>query len=636
MVVALAGTPHLGALGLTLLAPLLVRGLLRTVPALGRRAGAGPQISVKQAVVLGAAVGTLAGALDAATHTAWHLIERHIARGFSWEMLWLDPAAGALGFAAAALLLAIAFPGQGGRGVALVPVLLILAVLGGYAVLQNPRLGLHPLSAWLLAGGLGVVAARRAASRDEAPVARTIRRVAGVVLTLVTVAVAVGLWHLPVPREWRALATLPPARPGQPNVLLLVLDTVRAASLGLYGHPQPTTPQQERLAPPRTPHQWAIATAPWTLASHASMFTGLYPTASKAEARRPLAESHLTVAEVLAEQGYATAGFVANMAYTTRLSGLAQGFARYEDRPMTWGRLIASNWLSRQLGERVLPLEQAQWRAPGRKHAEAVVDEFLTWLDHRGEPERPFFGFLNFIDAHDPYVAPERLRARFPPHGERITVKRPGMTEDSLASTRAAYEAAIARVDEQLGRLSAELARRGLLERTVIIVVSDHGEQFGEHGLQFHGNSLYRPLIRVPLVLIDPRGVPAGRRVAVPVSIRDIARTLIHAATDTAEPAGFPGRSLLTVAAMPEPPATEPILSVCPEAYQGQPWEPSYEMALHSVIRFPYHLIRDANGRLELYRLDADAGERQNLAAGADPTLIQALTHDLDSLIATR
>ena len=623
------------------LTPLAVRALGRDPRVRLADRFDGARVPFAAVVTFGAALGGLAGMAESAHFALRHLIEGNLARSFSWDILWMAPASAALVFGLLAILLAIAFPaprdarnavlvaGRFGR-VALTPCLFPLTILAAFSVLQDHHFGLFRWSAWLLSLGLAVLAVRAATGQGER-VARVMTWAPRLVLPAVALLAMGGLWYLPTPRERRALQALAVADADRPNVLLLVLDTVRAASLGLYDPSRHTTPNLERLAARGTVFDWAIATAPWTLPSHSSMFTGLYPTALEVDYNVPLAEHHLTLAEVLRDRGYATAGFVANMAYATRISGLAQGFARYEDWPMTWGRFIESSWLSRTVGRQALPLSKHPWRGAKRKNAEENVDDFLRWLDARRGPDRPFFAFLNFIDAHDPYAVPPRLRDRFDPPGPPILRKQQNITEAQLASTRASYEASIALIDEQLGRLVGELEQRKLFEHTLIIVVSDHGEQFGEHGLQFHGNSLYLPLIHVPLVLVYPPSIPGGVRMPRPVGLRDLPATVMHVVTGGLD-STFPGRSMMDPGLHREAAGAAALLSSREKPYLPKRWEPSVRGSLRSVFQFPYHLIRDSQGRQELYRVDLDPGEGQNLVASADSLLLMGLGRTLDSL----
>ena len=221
-------------------------------------------------------------------------------------------------------------------------------------------------------------------------------------------------------KEWRQSGR--PAPPsGSPNVLLIVLDTVRADHLSLYGHSRPTSTTLERLARKGVRFDRARAAAPWTLASHASLFTGRRPHELNVRWMHPLADGFLTLAEYLGSRGYATAGFVGNTFYCAYDSGLNRGFTHYEDYSLgkldalrtvhlidlalkavppiltTLGRFLPVG-PSLSLG----PLMLRQVAFSDRKDAAAVSREFLHWLAGRPARERPFFAFLNYADAHAP------------------------------------------------------------------------------------------------------------------------------------------------------------------------------------------------------------------------------------------
>ena len=218
-----------------------------------------------------------------------------------------------------------------------------------------------------------------------------------------------------------------PLPPGDsPNVLLIVLDTVRADRLSLYGYRRPTSPTLERLAKRGIRFDEARATAPWTLPSHASMFTGRWPHELDVDWYTPLGTKFPTLAEYLGSRGYATAGFVANVHYCSYEFGLDRGFTHYEDyvlEPLTPLRMCCLGdlalkgvahvgWtLSSSLGASpFLPRkDSAFWRilaTDPKKDAGSINREFLDWLSHRREPARPFFAFLNYFDAHSPYLLP--------------------------------------------------------------------------------------------------------------------------------------------------------------------------------------------------------------------------------------
>jgi arylsulfatase A-like enzyme len=230
-----------------------------------------------------------------------------------------------------------------------------------------------------------------------------------------------------------------------------------------------------------------------------------------------------------------------------------------------------------------------------RKVSPEVSREFLDWLDE--VDDRPFFAFLNYFDAHAQYYAPAKFRQ--PYHSDN----------DDLD----AYDAAIGYLDDELGKLFAELERRGVLDNTIVVVTSDHGEAFGEHGLWTHGNSLYEIELHVPLIVRHPATVPAGIRVPGFVSLRNLPATL----TDlTGGPAEFQGSSLATLwSARDSAPwgARNPVLAEVNAGIRAHPHEPVSRGPMRSLFTEPYHFLRNGDGREEFYDLRRDPGELLDL-----------------------
>ncbi len=363
---------------------------------------------------------------------------------------------------------------------------------------------------------------------------------------------------------------LPPT--GSPNVLLVVLDTVAAGHLSLYGYNRQTCPSLVELAGQAIRFDSARATSSWTLPSHASMFTGRWIHELSASWFTPLDRAYPTVAEVLSERGYATAGFVANTAYCATDSGLARGFSRYGD--FIFPELTAlktATLVERSLGLlRALVYDAGDWLESAgmlagaqrvlraldddRKNAAEVSRELVDWLKTRDQPERPFFAFLNYFDAHCAYELPpgrlHRFGARPRDEYERLLIRRWGLLDKTIVSPRGvdfaerAYDDCVADLDEQFGRLLDALDRRGVLERTWLIVVADHGESFGEHaGCFCHGASLYDTELHVPLIIRPPGGSASEQIVRESVSLRDLAATIVDVAGQRAG-SPFPGGSL--------------------------------------------------------------------------------------------
>ncbi len=491
---------------------------------------------------------------------------------------------------------------------------------------------IHKLASIVLALGFAVQGGRVLARRAPA-LLRLARRATPVLAAAVLVALAVvrgGSWL----KEMRHVAALPAAEAGAPNVLLLILDTVRSADLSLYGYAHPTSPHLERLAEGGVTFEHAWSTSPWTLPAHASLFTGRYPHEVDADWQTPLGDSPTTLAEHFAARGYHTAGFVGNLIYATYETGLNRGFARYEDYPVSVPMIVNSSLLVRWI-----VMRSRRWLGHDQflvwKSARDVNDSFLGWVKGPGEEGgRPFFAFLNYMDAHAPYLPPDSLRGRFGPERRGRALAdlsdRRDWTPAELRAERAAYDGAIAYADQEMGYLLARLGSRGLLENTLVVVASDHGEQFGEHGLVDHGNSLYRPLLEVPLVISMPGRVPQGARIERPVSLRDVTATI----ADLARPgdAGdFPGRSLAW-AWGGEDTAGSALLSDVSAGVRMPEWMPIMRGSMRSIADGGYHYILNGDGVEELYRLD-DPAEERNLAGlpEVEPTLVE-LRRQLDVL----
>ena len=352
-------------------------------------------------------------------------------------------------------------------------------------------------------------------------------------------------------------------------MLLIVLDTVAAGHLSLHGYNRPTSPALDQLARRGVRFDRVRATSSWTLPSHASMFTGRWPHELSAGWLTPLDATYPTLAEYLGSRGYDNAGFVANTFYCGVDSGLARGFGQYHDyifpgltafkmaalihRPLEGLRSI-DNFMRLRLNFSFFQRLLLKFDAGNRKYAAVVSREFLDWTARRRPSDRPFFAFLNYFDAHYPYKLPERGVHRFgaAPTTERElnlienwrTLDKKALPVKEIAFARDSYDDCLAALDEQVGKLTDELGRLGVLERTWVIITSDHGEGFGEHdGVFGHGTSLYEAEVHVPLVIIPPGPNPSKRVVSETVSLRDLAATIVDLANLKTD-APFPGESL--------------------------------------------------------------------------------------------
>jgi arylsulfatase A-like enzyme len=397
--------------------------------------------------------------------------------------------------------------------------------LVAFAVLL-PWTAVHRATAAFLAAGVATAAVRWFST----PARVTMLKRAGTAIVVVLLAsaavvAATGAW-----RERQGYAALPDAPADAPNVLFLLLDTVRADALSLYGYGRETSPAIDSLAAGGVTFDHAVATAPWTLPSHATLFTGEYGGLLSTSFRSPLDGTQETIAERFRNAGYETVGFTANLHYTGWESGLARGFLRWTDFKRSTMQVLRSGWLGQSTIVLQLLNARAKWQVgealrhpsflvvpkPGGEERDAaeLAGTVLDWERERtaqlAGQRRPWFAFVNFFDAHETYAPPASYRTRF----------------SSEPTERDLYDGEIAYLDHELGRMLGALRERGALDNTIIVVVSDHGEHFKEHGMSGHGNSLYYKVLHVPLVIRYDGRLPAGRRIPNVVSLRDLPATL--------------------------------------------------------------------------------------------------------------
>lgn len=506
------------------------------------------------------------------------------------------------------------------------PVIVFVFAFFGFLGVGLMFAWLQHYAALLLAAGLAVQTARLTRAHP-AGFRRLVRRTTAPMLAL-TILAAAGLLGWQLFSERRAMANLKPAPPNSPNVLFIVLDTVRAESLSVYGYSRPTTPQLERLAKNGVRFEYAISPAPWTLPSHATMFTGHFPHELSTDWEKALDASYPTLAEAFKDHGYATAGFVANDIYCTYEHGLNRGFTHYEDYSVSISELVQSSSLLSNLANSHL----ARWLVGnydvlGRKTAAMVNRDFLSWLSHNNQ--KPFFVFLNYMDAHEPYMPRPPFDIKFgqkTPRKNYLTIRwmhqgarldKEAMSPLEIQAELDAYEGSIAYLDQELGSLFDELNRQKVLDNTLVVITADHGEQFGEHGGIFtHGNSLYLQVMRVPLLISFPSRVPSNISVREPVTLRDLSATIVDLI-----PLGnknrFPGKSLAQLwngTANADNATRSPLLSEVTVGPDTHPQDPLSKGDMRSLVVDRKHYILNGDGSEEVYDLDADPQENKNLA----------------------
>lgn len=501
----------------------------------------------------------------------------------------------------------------------------LLTFLGAALVGFNLALlipGMAHYAAAVLAAGAGVQFARLSTG-SPGVVERLVRRA----LLPLAVLVALGIGAATVATRFDGATPAQAAVPGRPNVIVITLDTVRASHLSLYGYARKTSPNLAAFAARGVTFDRAFSAAPWTLPSHASMFTGRWPHELTANYEAPLDPSTPTLAEFLTARGYATAGFVSNLQYCGRTSGLARGFGHYEDYPRSFGSMVSCSVAAKSVVNnfrlrRLLENDQHVDRVDGAE----INERALAWLGAQGD--RPFMMFLNYFDAHEPYLPPAPYDRAFGPgraHGRFSPLHHWGwnpafnhrpLTEAERSEEVDAYDGSLSYLDFRLGELLQALESSGRLANTLVVITADHGEEFAEHGVYEHGYTLYTAGVHVPLVFVAPGRLPAGTRIVQPVSLRDLATT-IASLVDPAAAATFPGTPLSAWWRTDgqAPAATSPVLSTVRRP-PGQPdWFPVSKGDMASLMTADgLRYIRNGDGREELYEVATDAAEVNDLS----------------------
>lgn len=390
----------------------------------------------------------------------------------------------------------------------------------------------------------------------------------------------------------------------QPDVLMIVVDTLRADRLGVHGNTRGLTPFLDGLAARGTVFLAAYAASSWTIPSVTSLFTSRYPSQHRVTSfGGRLADDEVTFAERLREARYVGGGFSANFTLAERL-GYARGF---------------KHWVIEQQPE------GSRLRADG-----------LHWLDRHWQKSSsdPVLLYFQFMEPHSPYESREPYRSRFgsDEHGDAIDVTTehrrlgrfralidgPCYTAEDFTSYTRAYDAAVATLDDEIRLLFTELERRGFLDDALVVITADHGEEFGEHGGALHGRTLYNESIHVPLIFVGA-GIPVGRRIDESVSLIDIAPTVLDLLDLPAE-ARFEGRSLrpLMQADAQGQPAARALGTPHPGVLFELP-ETSGRAHESGIIRGPFKVLVAPDGSDQSYDLDSDPGELHATPAAIAP-----------------
>jgi arylsulfatase A-like enzyme len=411
----------------------------------------------------------------------------------------------------------------------------------------------------------------------------------------------------------------------RPNIILITLDTLRADHLSCYGYSRPTSPILDGFAAHATRFDLARATAPWTLPSHASLFTGLYPfehgthnvkvdvsqpefqtgdwRANLPKGTRPLAQHHTTLAEFLSERGYQTAAIIANYAFLDARWKLDQGFDHYDTRFRD-------------------------------TTVDAVNQRVFGWLSQR--TEAPFFLFINYMDTHRPYNTSPRpgLISHNVPHNSRENLialanllfeqKNPDQTQvDHLTRVLVdQYDLAVANMDAGLGDLFSYLKASRLFDDALILITSDHGEFFGEHALVEHSRDVYEPVLSIPMFLKSPRQ-ETGSVETRPVSLAHVPHLILSQTEWAGQGHFFTQRAHEVIIA-------ENHYSLLSEMVR--PYSARFNRVRRVVYSENWKYISSSDNMNELYDIVADPDERTNLMS-SKPRIAARLSEQLRALL---
>ncbi|MEW6071640.1 MAG: sulfatase [Planctomycetota bacterium] len=388
----------------------------------------------------------------------------------------------------------------------------------------------------------------------------------------------------------------PASSDARPNLLLISIDTLRADRLGCYGYARDTSPALDRFAAGSVLFRDVAAPSPWTIPSHVSLLSGLAPATHGVELPTQVPAADVTMlAERLSAAGYYCFA-ITDGGWLSKERGFGRGFRAFHDQDQEFSRTL--------------------------REAEAYVR-------HR-TPEGPWFGFLHTYDVHCPYDPAEPYRSMFVTPGRAELDARgkcgsPHFNAMGLDAAQAIYlsdlyDGGIRAADAALGEFFAHLEASGALASTVVVVTSDHGEEFLEHGRIGHEESLFRELLQVPLIVRMPGRRPAA--IDTPVGLVDLAPTLLELA-GAGEAPDLDGRSLgPLLRGEPIPPAAARLSTL------------RWKRSLDSWLLPGTHLIVDRDrGTAQLFDLAADPAEEHD-ASAADPARLAALRDALDAALA--
>lgn len=424
-----------------------------------------------------------------------------------------------------------------------------------------------------------------------------------------------------------------------PNVLVIVWDTVRADRMSLYGYGKPTTPKLDAWAVRAAVHSRAVSPGVWTLPSHASLFTGLPERGHGVNADHNwLDNDHLTIAEALSAAGYDTYTFCANP-YLAKDTNLLQGFTTQEfPWSPTWRKAVEAHMRDKLIAEDASTPVSPKYAGKGGAMANKYVfkeagpvaaDALGAWIDGRPEKDRPFFAFVNLMEAHLPRIP--RMESRKAVMTDAEITHSYGVVQSTghfhewmggvrpysaadLAAISGVYDASLIDVDAATERIFKLLDDKGLTNDTLIVLTSDHGENLGDHELLLHKYSVHNSLSRVPLVVAGP-GVSPGRYDA-PVSVAD---GMMRALQGAGVPLDEAAKTKLAARETPFGVVVEYSATADGSIDKLKKSHPNADLSrlerTWTAIEYgPWKYLQGSGGVEELYRVVEDPAEAKNLA----------------------
>lgn len=420
----------------------------------------------------------------------------------------------------------------------------------------------------------------------------------------------------------------------RPNVFFAVIDAVRFDHLSCYGYSKKTSPNIDTIAEEGVLFENAISAAPWSPDSHASMFTGLYPSHHGVLGENLyLSEEIPNIVEIFRSEGYRTLGICPN-AFVSPHFGFHRGFDEFLDKPNSFGLLKKHllDWISFGF-ETDLRALMYRWIY----HA-IIFQRIKRWITLSRKRNRPFFIFVNYFDAHLPYFPPRPFSKRFgnilngnsdvkkidecfnKRFGFPYIAKEVEVTKEEWNTVISLYDAEIAYIDFFIGKVLDYLRKYELLDDTLILVTSDHGENLGDHQLASHAFCLYDTLIHVPLIISSPRNTSAGKRISNLVSTIDIFPTLLGA-RDLEDKYKIDGKNLIPFEERihhnyvfaeygPPIPQIRTMNRLCPRA---KVTSDIFNKGLRCLRSIDFKYITASNGEEEWYDLKNDPSEGKNM-----------------------